>query len=139
MRTYLNHKTMSKHRIVSAIAIALVVNSSCGTLDVVITDGRGGAPSPVPRSEPRGEAYASYRTLKIPPGHLPPPGQCKIWYPGKPPGHQGPPMSCDAALRKVSGDAWVISRAGDNTKILEVRERKAGPKVEIIIRKFLID
>ena len=32
--------------------------------------------------------------LGIPPGHLPPPGHCRIWVPGRPPGHQPPPDSC---------------------------------------------
>jgi hypothetical protein len=35
-----------------------------------------------------------YTTLDIPPGHLPPPGQCRLWYPDRPPGHQPPPQSC---------------------------------------------
>lgn len=35
--------------------------------------------------------------LHIPPGHLPPPGECRIWYPGVPPGHQPPPLSCGEA------------------------------------------
>jgi hypothetical protein len=124
-----------------AFALALLVNSSCGTLGVVIADGGGSAPPQrqEPRPAPRNETYTSYRTLNIPQGHLPPPGQCKIWYPGKPPGQQGPPMSCDAAFRQAPGDAWVISRADSNTKILEVREKKSGPKVEIIIKKYLID
>jgi hypothetical protein len=32
---------------------------------------------------------------RIPPGHLPPPGECRVWYPGVPPGHQPPPFKCD--------------------------------------------
>ena len=30
----------------------------------------------------------------IPPGHLPPPGECRVWYPGVPPGQQPPPFKC---------------------------------------------
>jgi len=26
----------------------------------------------------------------IPPGHMPPPGKCRIWYPNRPPGQQPP-------------------------------------------------
>jgi hypothetical protein len=36
----------------------------------------------------------SASALGIPPGHLPPPGACRIWYPGRPPGQQPPPTSC---------------------------------------------
>ncbi|HEX8257297.1 MAG TPA: hypothetical protein VF589_06660 [Allosphingosinicella sp.] len=35
----------------------------------------------------------------VPPGHLPPPGECRVWKPGVPPGHQPPPTSCRAARR----------------------------------------
>src|SRR5688500_2815490 len=33
----------------------------------------------------------------IPPGHLPPPGECRVWYDGVPPGQQPRPTSCRAA------------------------------------------
>jgi hypothetical protein len=33
--------------------------------------------------------------LIVPPGHLPPPGECRIWFPDRPPGHQPPPGACD--------------------------------------------
>jgi hypothetical protein len=31
---------------------------------------------------------------RIPPGHLPPPGECRVWYPDRPAGHQPPPGRC---------------------------------------------
>src|SRR5687767_7548713 len=50
------------------------------------------------------------RALGIPPGHLPPPGECRIWYPGRPPAHQPPPLSCaDAGVRAPAG-SWVLYR-----------------------------
>lgn len=33
----------------------------------------------------------------IPAGHLPPPGECRVWYYDRPPGHQPPPTSCAIA------------------------------------------
>jgi hypothetical protein len=33
--------------------------------------------------------------VRVPPGHLPPPGYCRLWYPGVPPGHQPPPERCE--------------------------------------------
>jgi hypothetical protein len=36
------------------------------------------------------------RGLRIPPGHMPGPGMCRVWYPGVPPGHQPPAMPCGA-------------------------------------------
>jgi hypothetical protein len=29
---------------------------------------------------------------RIPPGHLPPPGEGRLWFPDRPPGHQPPPF-----------------------------------------------
>lgn len=36
--------------------------------------------------------------LKVPKGHRPPPGSCRIWYPNRPPGHQPPPTSCNVKV-----------------------------------------
>ncbi|RJP15009.1 MAG: hypothetical protein C4520_20790 [Candidatus Abyssobacteria bacterium SURF_5] len=46
--------------------------------------------------------------IGIPPGHLPPPGQCRIWYPGFPPGQQPPPGHCDDLEWRVPPGAWLI-------------------------------
>lgn len=58
-----------------------------------------------------------FHTLKVPPGHLPPPGECKVWLPGTPPGHQPPAQSCATALRDAPLGAWVITHDGDNYKV----------------------
>ena len=49
------------------------------------------APAPAPAKN-QGKSSAS--KLGIPPGHLPPPGQCRVWIPGEPPGHQAKARSC---------------------------------------------
>lgn len=50
-----------------------------------------------------------YARLDIPPGHYPPPGECRIWYPDRPPGAQPPPGKC----RQVPPGAWVIRHPAD--------------------------
>jgi hypothetical protein len=50
-----------------------------------------------PCTDVPGEAI-NCENLFIPPGHLPPPGECRVWEPGLPPGLQGPPVSCDCSL-----------------------------------------
>jgi hypothetical protein len=45
----------------------------------------------------QGGGYAPRRhreAVRIPPGHLPPPGECRVWRRGVPPGHQPPPFRC---------------------------------------------
>lgn len=44
------------------------------------------------------------RRYGIPPGHLPPPGECRVWYDNRPPGQQPPPTSCRQAERTASRD-----------------------------------
>ena len=55
-------------------------------------------------------AQGRRNNASIPPGHLPPPGACRVWYEGVPPGQQPPPTSCDQAERVASRsrDARVI-------------------------------
>lgn len=33
----------------------------------------------------------------VPPGHAPPPGECRVWYPDRPPGQQPAPVDCRRA------------------------------------------
>ena len=40
-----------------------------------------------------------YSFRRVPRGHLPPPGLCRVWLYGRPAGHQPPPMSCRQAQR----------------------------------------
>lgn len=119
------------------LTLILLSNAGCSSLGVLVTGG-GGVPAPGPEQRPR--SYPSYRSLKIPPGHLPPPGQCKLWYPGKPPGHQPPPTSCESALRSAGGNAWVLYRPANEPKMLEVKERKENQsRGEIVVRHYTID
>jgi uncharacterized protein len=50
------------------------------------------APTVLPQRTPEGAS------VDIPPGHMPPPGSCRVWYPGRPPGQQPPPGDCDVAV-----------------------------------------
>ena len=63
--------------------------------------------------------------LKIPPGHLPPPGDCRVWFPGEPPGHQPPSGSCSELARNLPAGAWLIDRSVKH----EVRIVECDPKV----------
>jgi hypothetical protein len=40
----------------------------------------------------------------IPPGHVPPAGQCRVWYDNVPPGRQPAPTNCDRAEQIASRD-----------------------------------
>lgn len=44
----------------------------------------------------------------VPPGHLPPPGSCRVWVDGVPPGRQSPPTDCATAERTRLANGRVI-------------------------------
>ena len=44
----------------------------------------------------------------VPPGHMPPPGDCRIWFPNRPPGHQPPPGPCHALQYQVPPSAYLV-------------------------------
>ena len=54
------------------------------------------------------------RSLGIPPGHLPPPGSCRVWYPGTPPGLQPPPGPCGV---RVPAGVWFLSRPAERAHV----------------------
>ena len=51
----------------------------------------------------RGGRY-NERNQGVPPGQLPPAGQCRVWYDGRPPGQQPRSTSCNNAERIASRD-----------------------------------
>jgi hypothetical protein len=58
--------------------------------------------------EPYPQPYYPSEVLKIPQGHMPPPGKCRIWYPDLPPGHQPPAGECEDLQYHVPPGAWLI-------------------------------
>ena len=59
----------------------------------------------------RSSAAAGPRSAgHIPPGHYPPPGECRIWHEGRPPGQQPRPVRCDR-LGAVPAGAFVLYNA----------------------------
>lgn len=75
-------------------------------------------------------------TLGVPPGHLPPPGQCRAWMPGTPPGRQARPRSCDGILATAPAGSMILYRPGRDRKIVRVRyvdDRRPGVVVRIRI------
>jgi hypothetical protein len=60
---------------------------------------------------------------RVPPGHLPPAGMCRVWIDGVPPGHQPPVTDCGTAQAQRTANSRVIY--GDDTPF-PGRGRKAG-------------
>ena len=51
--------------------------------------------------------------VSVPTGHLPPPGRCRVWYPGRPPGQQPAPMECGRAQYEASRYGGRVIYGGD--------------------------
>ena len=51
----------------------------------------------------------------IPPGHVPPAGQCRVWYDNVPPGRQPAPTNCDRAEQIASRDRAARVIYGDRS------------------------
>ncbi|RJP75122.1 MAG: hypothetical protein C4532_00840 [Candidatus Abyssobacteria bacterium SURF_17] len=78
-----------------------------------------------------------YGVVAIPPGHLPPPGECRIWYPGEPPGQQPPPGPCSELEWRVPLGAWLVHGPSEHYEdfVVEVYHEQQ-PRVVISIRYF---
>src|SRR5262245_32619823 len=66
---------------------------------------------PVSRPAPSENANAGRTIVKVPPGHYPPPGQCRVWYQGRPPGKQPRATRCDDLVGTVPHGAIVLYNA----------------------------
>ena len=66
----------------------------------------------------------------IPPGHMPPPGSCRVWYDGVPPGHQPRATNCREAERVAARDrnARVIYGTDRDRRDVGVRDRGQDPR-----------
>jgi hypothetical protein len=77
--------------------------------------------------------------LHIPRGHYPPPGECRIWYPGRPPGHQPPPMTCAQARAEVAPGAWIIRHPAHDPEHVHVAVYDEGrPGSVLVVGQFKI-
>lgn len=108
-------------RLLAALAV-LSLLASCGpvtlTLDGPRDEVRIGAEASagilvvrVPETRPRETLEVRRpggRSFRIPAGHFPPPGQCRIWRPDTPPGRQDPPGDCDELERRVPAGAYLV-------------------------------
>lgn len=113
------------------VAVALGTSLCLGTLGCSSKSQltyRHGDPGVQPvRSE------APVAAIKVPPGHMPPPGQCRIWYPGTPPGRQPKPVAC-SEIDAVPAGAMVLSRTGpDRVRVLEYHASQPGVVVSVRI------
>jgi len=94
------------------------------------------ASRPEPASSSRGNSE-SVRELGIPNGHLPSPGECRIWIPGTPPGRQARPRTCANILADAPAGSWIVYRPARSRDMIRVQVIQADrPSVIRVVRVY---
>lgn len=62
----------------------------------------------------------------IPAGHLPPPGECRVWHDNRPPGQQPPPTDCASARRQARSSGGRVIYGGGEQRDERGRRRDDG-------------
>ena len=117
---------------VLGLALLCAGVTGCASFDV----GIWGSSGPDETGSPGHEGPPAHGKLGIPPGHLPPPGECRIWYPGQPPGQQPPPGKCDQLRHNVPIGAWLIEHPkndGENVHVNVYDPERRDHRIEIRI------
>lgn len=126
-------------RIATIVVLALVTACSSGNPDVNTEPASGdviASAGDVDGDEGRKSTAA---TLGIPPGHLPPPGQCMTWIPGEPPGQQKKRYTsgnCSDIKRHVPPGGWLVYRPTEDKKEVQVSVYGTGRSEVTAVRIF---
>lgn len=94
--------------------------AACSSRSETTPDARPSARSGTVSSGTVTTSTSTAATLGIPPGHLPAPGECRIWMPGTPPGHQRQAGPCSALERQVPPGGWLVYRPSEDKKTVRV-------------------
>ena len=132
---------MSGRAFASVLAGLLVAGACTRTTRTIVLDD----PHPNPQAraaEGNNRGPSSAATLGVPPGHLPDPGECRVWIPGTPPGRQPKPKSrpCAGIATVAPAGSWIVYRPSDDKKVVHIREvdaRRPGAVVRIRIFDIL--
>jgi hypothetical protein len=76
--------------------------------------------------------------LGIPEGQLPPPGECRVWYPGRAAEEQPEGGGCGEAEKNAPPGSWILYRPPDDRRV--VHNRVTDPvRPGVIVRIDLYD
>lgn len=117
---YAKETQMMKRTAVTMVACLLALGTGAFADEGKEESGKG-QQRQAERKQPEGQSsyFRQHGNARIPNGHMPPPGECRIWYPDRPAGHQPPPFKCSEARGRVEPGGWLIS-PGPQRQELEV-------------------
>lgn len=111
---------MSALRLMIALATTAALVACGGSHDPPAS-----GPTPDRSAGPGTTTVVTHRStavvLGVPPGHLPPPGRCRVWIPGRPPGRQARARACAGIVAIAPAGSMVIYRPTRDKKIVRVR------------------
>jgi hypothetical protein len=114
------------------ISIAMFALSACSS-----ATGYSGRRSPdvviIGDRDRESELYPR-RLYKVPRGHYPRRGECRVWYQGRPPGHQPPSVRCGYLRGRVPYGAFILYAGRDwdtsyDWRRYERRHRGSVPRI----------
>lgn len=76
--------------------------------------------------------------LGIPPAQLPSPGNCRVWYPGRPAAKQPASQSCAQADSAATEESWILYRPREDPRLIHVRSIDPD-SVGIVLRVRVYD
>jgi len=139
-RFQMNSPFKPKRRAISSLTkgaygiILLVIAAVLGSCTVIVRNDKPANEEVVIVKEKKGRS----KSLGIPPGHLPAPGLCRIWIPGRPAGHQPRAGNCHSVMKKVQPGCWLLSRSKYDPKHIQVTVFDDYDATEVIIVRYYI-
>lgn len=125
---------MIKKTAMTMVACVLVLSSSAFADDGKDESGKGNQRQEERKQRDDQTSYFQQQgKTRITNGQMPPPGECRIWYPNRPAGHQPPPLKCSEARGRVEPGGWLIS-SGSQPQEVEVNVydgRRPGVVAEV--------
>lgn len=134
---------MHTPRVVALVGVLIVAQACTRTVYVPISSSpQPSNPQPAPQPESRPEPPrerpqpTTASTLGIPAGHLPEPGECRVWIPGTPPGRQRyeRSQSCQGIGSVAPGGSWIVYRPSRDRRLVHVRvtDRQRPGKILVV-------
>ncbi|QCK15240.1 hypothetical protein [Mangrovivirga cuniculi] len=137
-----------KYSISVFLLLVVFIFTSCNSLGVMVngTIGSGGGvygggsyPEAEHHDNVKDDGVLYFSSTGIEKGHLPPPGSCRIWYPGEPAGQQPPPVNCDEALATAPIGSWVVYKDHNDPKMVVIEEIVAIRPLRTVQKYYRLD
>ena len=93
-------------------AFTFLILAGCGTTESVVV---GNEETGAPVKEEKIASPSQVHPFNIPPAYMPPPGKCRIWFPGRPPEYQPPPGECADLERQAPLNTWLLRGAEEHS------------------------